>query len=190
MRGGRWAAAGWVAGPGKWAGACGSKGVRWRVGRALKSLAVAMEKFSSSSSITVSHTPISTLQQSMSASVNLCGSAAAATFFVGLVAFAAFAAGLAGAAAAFAGALEAAALAALAGGAAFSSLALAGALAAMAAFAGGALAATGSSSRVRLPRVPAISCLSADKPTVVIEFEKVDGRIVGSKQGRTSPGRM
>ena len=109
--------------------------------------------------IPVSQTPISTLQQSISVSVKSFGSAlvAAAPFFVALLALLALAAGLAfstltGLAAAF----DAAAFGALAAGAAFSALALAGALAALLALAAGAAALTGSSSRVRLPRAPAI----------------------------------
>ena len=102
--------------------------------------------------IPVSQTPISTLQQSISVSVKSFGSAlvAAAPFFVALLALAAGLAfsTLTGLAAAFG---------ALAAGAAFSALALAGALAALLALAAGAAALTGSSSRVRLPRVPAIS---------------------------------
>ena len=80
---------------------------------------------------------------------------AAAPFFVALLALAAGLAfsTLTGLAAAF----DAAAFGALAAGAAFSALALAGALAALLALAAGAAALTGSSSRVRLPRVPAIS---------------------------------
>ena len=107
--------------------------------------------------IPVSQTPISTLQQSISVSVKSFGSAlvAAAPFFVALLALAAGLAfsTLTGLAAAF----DAAAFGALAAGAAFSALALAGALAALLALAAGAAALTGSSSRVRLPRVPAIS---------------------------------
>ena len=107
--------------------------------------------------IPVSQTPISTLQQSISVSVKSFGSAlvAAAPFFVALLALAAGLAfsTLTGLAAAF----DAAAFGALAAGAAFSALALAGALAALLALAAGAAALTGgSSSRVRLPRVPAI----------------------------------
>ena len=80
---------------------------------------------------------------------------AAAPFFVALLALAAGLAfsTLTGLAAAF----DTAAFGALAAGAAFSALALAGALAALLALAAGAAALTGSSSRVRLPRVPAIS---------------------------------
>ena len=99
-----------------------------------------------------SHTPISTLQTSISVSVKTFGSAlAAAPFFVALLALAA---GLAFSS--FAAAFDAAAFDALAAGAAFTSFTLAGALAALLALAAGAAALTGSSSRVRLPRVPAM----------------------------------
>ena len=115
-----------------------------------------MLKFSSSSSITVSHTPISTLHTSMSVSVKRFGSAlavAAAPFFAALPAGFAFSSFAGLAAAAF----GAAPFGALAAGAAFSALALAGALpAALLALPAGAAAVTGSSSRVRLPRVPAM----------------------------------